>query len=237
MTPAQPTPAAAGGPAPSPFAAGGPAPSPFAGLLAVDERGCRRLAAELFAGTTPTLLPAADFDPPAPFAGPLFAAIEGFARAAASATAAASAGTAQAGRPAAEPAGAQAAALMGLVVPVIWLGPPPPPDAVLVADHVNLTLRGPLSGRWPAGRPRAFPVLTGVYQPLAGRACEGPRVYSLLAVAGVQDAQRLTPFERSSIAVCGLPAASACLVAPVVIAAYYGLRVAAAGAPLGPTAT
>ena len=57
--------------------------------------------------------------------------------------------------------------------------PPLPAGALLaVADHVNLTLRGPLTGRWPAGVPRSFPCMTGIYQPAVVRAAGDAPVYS-----------------------------------------------------------
>jgi hypothetical protein len=220
----------------------------LAALLVAGEPDCLTLADSLFPGVTATVLPAADFSPPAPFGGPLFALIEAVAQAAA--------GVQGAGRR--MDRGPQS--VLGLVVPVVWYGPAPVPVAVVVTDHVNLAGRGPLTGRWPAGRARAFPFMTGVYrpslvaarlepvgaaaaaqtggsaqhQPPGGRPRARGPIYSALAVAGVADAARLTPFEARQMRRCGLVAAAGQLVAPVVIAAYHGLAVAAAGAPRVP---
>lgn len=114
---------------------------------------------------------------------------------------------------------------LGLVVPAVWRG-----DEALIAvrDHVNLALRGPLTGRWPAGVPRRFPCMTGIYQPGLARAAAGAPVYSGDAVvAGVADAGRLTPFERRAIDESGAAAWSDCLAPAVIAAAFYGLKVAA----------
>jgi hypothetical protein len=48
-------------------------------------------------------------------------------------------------------------------------------------------------------------------------------------VAGVTDVHRLTPFESQAVVAAGCKAAADCLVAPVIVAAYYGLPVAACG--------
>jgi hypothetical protein len=210
----------------------------LAGLLIVDDAACRAVAAALFPGVPPTPLPAADFVPPAPFEGPLFALLEGWATGREAGGEGPQTGAEHAGAP---------ANLVGLVVPAVWhgelagkgapeaLGAPAAPGAlphgILVADHVNLVGSGPLTGRWPAGRARSFPSLTGVYQPSQVRPPDDGRVYSALALAGVADAERLSPFERRQMQRCGLAAASSRLVPPVVIAAYYGLAVAAAAAP------
>ena len=245
------------------------------------EPGCLALADSLFPDVEPAVLAAADFAPPAPFEGPLFDLLEDVAR---------SAGA----RPSPEGAGEP---VLGLVVPAVWYGAQPAPNAVFVADHVNLAGRGPLAGRWPAGRVRTFPSMTGVYrpsllaarlpaasswaideatgeggaapcqsslaprdrsqapstagpggpatgpgtapvrpqhQPPGGRPGAGGPIYFALAVAGVADAGRLTPFESRQMRRCGLVAAAGLLVAPVVIAAYHGLAVAAAGVPREP---
>ena len=129
-------------------------------------------------------------------------------------------------------------AVIALVVPVVLHGENgarPSFDSPLpVADHVNLELRGPLTGHWPAGVPRTFPPLSGIYQPALVRAPGGPQVYSSgVVVAGVADAGRLTPFEASVVREQSLPAVADCLVPPVIVAAYYGLRVAACGCATG----
>ncbi len=101
-----------------------------------------------------------------------------------------------------------------------------------VCDHVNLELRGPLTGRWPAGVPRAFPQVAGIYQPALVRASGEPRVYSSgVVVAGVADARRLTPFEARAVADLGVIAVSDVLVPAAIVAAYYGLTLAACGVP------
>jgi len=110
----------------------------------------------------------------------------------------------------------------------------PAPDVFSVADHVNLRLRGALTGRWPVSAPRVFPEMNAVYErePAPRRPSLGPRVYSGLTVAGVGDARALTPFERRAIGQLSLPAASDCLVDAVIVAAYHGLSVAAWCVPL-----
>jgi hypothetical protein len=225
-------------------------------LLVVDEPTCTALAAELLPEGSLTVLPAADFMPPAPFKGRLFALLEE--------AAARYAGTGE------RTHSARGVPALGLVTPVVWytsLGldrgggqaeattaPPahPLPRALLVSDHVNLVPWGPLAGRWPAGRARSFPSVTGLYhrpngEPFASdarwgtesaaalstaasRLSSGGPIYSL-AVAGVGDADRLTPFERRQMWWCGLRAASATLVPPAIVAAYYGFAVVAIGAP------
>jgi hypothetical protein len=232
-----------------------------AAVLVAAEPGCAALAARLFPAVPQLVLPAADFAPPAPFSGPLFALLEEVARAAGAS-------------PASEGGPADDRPALGLIVPVVWYGALPAPQAVLVADHVNLAGRGPLTGRWPAGRARTFPSMTGVYrpqlppglnapsappafaegpgrraeatagsgeeperpqhQPPGGRPDAGGPIYFALAVAGVADADRLTPFESRQMRRRGLVAAAGLLVAPVVIAAYHGLAVAAAGVPREP---
>jgi hypothetical protein len=138
-------------------------------------------------------------------------------------------------------AGVERGSCVGLVVPVRLMVPPaapgaaplPPGDALLpVADHVNLELRGPLTGPWPAGVPRDFPQVAGIYQPALVRASGEPRVYSTgVVVAGVADALRLTPFEAEAIAELGVIAVSDVLVPAAIVAAYYGLTLAACGVP------
>lgn len=114
---------------------------------------------------------------------------------------------------------------VGLIVPALWHGEA---GFVVVRDHVNLALRGPLTGRWPAGVPRSFPCMTGIYQPALARAAAGAPLYSEdVVAAGVRDAARLTPFERRALADAGAGAWSDCLVPAVVAAAFHGLKVAA----------
>ncbi len=181
-------------------------------VLTGGDPASRRVAVELFAGAERRRLTRAELRPPAPFTGPLFALL------------------------ASQPAGG----CIGLVVPVFWRPPlgtaltprPASLDLLAVADHVNLELRGPLTGRWPAGAPRTFPPLTGVYQPAVVRALGGPRVYSSgVVVAGVADAGRLTPFEVGALVRAGITAVSDVLVPAAIVAAYYGLTMAACGVP------
>lgn len=117
--------------------------------------------------------------------------------------------------------------LCGLVVPARWLGSPPAPIAFTVADHVNLELRGPLAGAWPAAVPRTFPCMTGIYQPAAVRSDGDPHVYSAVTVAGVRDLMSFTPFEHQAVAAGGFAAACDCLVPAVILAAHNSVSVAA----------
>ena len=133
---------------------------------------------------------------------------------------------------AAQPLGA----CIGIVVPIVLVGAGAPLAVrhalMAIADHVNLTLRSPLSGRWPGGTERVFPPLTGIYQPACVRARGEARVYSGgVVVAGVTDAGRLTPFEAGALREAGVFAASDSLVPSAIIAAYYGLTLAACGVP------
>ncbi|MEE4276374.1 MAG: hypothetical protein V2J16_10970 [Thermoleophilia bacterium] len=109
----------------------------------------------------------------------------------------------------------------------------PPTDLFAVEDHVDLELRGPLTGPWPAGVPRSFPSMTGRYQPSVVRCAGGPRVYSGGVVAGVGDLARLTPFERAALRCAGCLGAADLLVPPAVAAAYYGHTLAACGVVQG----
>jgi len=143
-----------------------------------------------------------------------------------------------------------------------------PPDALVpVADHLDLSLRGPLFGRWPASRRRTFPSMTGLYvpgqaeellrvacpsagassgapstspreagerHPEAASAPHRPAVYSPSVVAGVVDPLRLNAWEREQARAAGLDWASGSLASAAVVAAYYGLAVAAVGVSSGP---
>jgi hypothetical protein len=184
-------------------------------VLTADEPAARRAAKELFPVAEHRLLTRQDLRPAAPFEGRLFTTLG------------------------AQPAGSR----VGLVVPVVWRGDAahggssapvglPPGTLLAVADHVNLELRGPLSGRWPAGAPRSFPPLTGIYQPADVRARGGARVYSSgVVVAGVADAGRLTPFEARALREADVFVVSDSLVPSAIVAAYYGLTLAACGIP------
>jgi hypothetical protein len=185
-------------------------------VLTADEPAARRAAEGLFPDAVHCMLSRQDLRPAAPFTGRLFALLAG------------------------QPPGSR----VGLVVPVVWRGDSAPGDFAVpagrlagallaVADHVNLELRGPLSGRWPAGVPRTFPPLSGIYQPADVRARGGARVYSSgVVVAGVADAGRLTPFEAGALVEAGIRVVSDSLVPSAIVAAYYGLTLAACGIPL-----
>lgn len=121
--------------------------------------------------------------------------------------------------------------VIGLVVPVVWVKPGPRPALATIADHVNLGLRGPLTGRWPVGLPRSFPTLTGIYQPAEVRTGGDPHVYSEALVAGVTDVFRLTSFEHQAVRDTGCDAIADCLISPVIAAAYHAVTVAACGVP------
>lgn len=175
--------------------------------LVADGRAPREAAAALFPHVERCFLERSAFRPVQPFCGVLFDLL-----------------------------GAQSpGACIGIVVPIELVGLAMPAAArqglMAVADHVNLALRSPLSGRWPEGMARAFPALTGVYQPGIVRARGGARVYSSGVVAGVADAGRLTPFEVASAQEEGYCAVSDTLVPAAIIAAYYGLTLAACGVP------
>jgi hypothetical protein len=184
-------------------------------VLTADEPAVRRAARGLFPAAEHHRLTRQDLRPAAPFEGRLFAILG------------------------AQPAGS----CVGLVVPVVWRGnaasggsaapvKPSPGSLLAVSDHMNLELRGPLTGRWPVAVPRTFPPLTGIYQPAAVRARGGARVYSLgVVVAGVADAGRLTPFEAGALRETGVFVVSHSLVPSAIVAAYYGLTLAACGVP------
>ncbi len=108
------------------------------------------------------------------------------------------------------------------------------PGLLAVEDHVNLELRGPLTGAWPAGLPRSFPSMTARYQPAVVRSAASARVYSGGVVAGVGDLARLTPFERRELRRASCSAVADLLVYPAVVAAYYGHTLAACGVVQAP---
>ena len=121
---------------------------------------------------------------------------------------------------------------MGLVLPLTSSEPVSVsggPALVAVIDHVNLSLDSPLAGRWPSGIPRSFPAMAGIYQPRVVRLRGGTQVYSAGVVAGVADAGRLTPFESAVVRSRRYGHVSDMLVPIAVVAAYYGLRLAACG--------
>jgi hypothetical protein len=195
-------------------------------VLAADDPACRDAAAALFPGRPCEALTREDLRPPAPFRGHLFDLL------------------------AAQPRGV----VVGLVVPVVAAVkmPEPPPfpcgstvasascldagDLAPVTDHVNLEARGPLTGRWPAGEPRDFPSMTRIYQPRFVRPAQGARVYSSgVVAAGVADIRRLTRFEARAVREGGWPIVSDSLVPVAIVAAYYGMRLAACGLVQAPT--
>jgi len=213
--------------------------------LTADESASRRVADALFPEAEHRFLTRDELRPPAPFAGPLFELLAAFAGAPITAdpraedSVASSRDIADRGDPGED---ARSGRVVSLVVPVVWRdaaaggSSPPvtlPPGALLaVADHVNLGLRGPLTGLWPDLVPRSFPPLTGIYQPALVRSRGGPRVYSSgVVVAGVTDAGRLTPFEAKAVREAGVIAVSDSLVPCAIVAAYYGLTLAACGVP------
>jgi len=185
--------------------------------LVIAERGVATTARQLFASHEPALVERADLRPETPFAGRLFSLL----------------------------GGSTAGEVVGLVIPGVWRGPAaaaaaatdtttdaPAPFALVVCDHVNLALRGPLTGRWPAGVSRSFPCMTGIYQPAVVRAAGNAPVYSEdVVVAGVGNCEKLTPFERRALDEAGAVAYADCLVPAVIAAAFYGLKVAACVAP------
>jgi len=186
-------------------------------VLTASDAACRDAGALLFPGVPSAALTREELRPPVPFAGPLFCLLAALPR----------------------------GCVLGLVVPAI-LGPPPAPgaagesprpgDLVPIADHVGLEARGPLTGRWPAAEPREFPSVTGIYQPAIVRPPEGARVYSSgVVAAGVADARRLTRFEVRAVREGGWPIVSDSLVPVAIVAAYYGMRLAACALVQAPT--
>jgi hypothetical protein len=176
------------------------------------EAECRASAAALFPDAALQSFARAQFRPTVPFEGPLFGL---FAR---------------------QPRGST----LGLVVPAVAVGASVgqahPGDLAPVIDHVNLEGCGPLTGRWPGGVSRAFPSTTGIYQPSHVRPVRGPRVYSSgVVAAGVADIQRLTRFEARAVWEGGCTIVTDSLVPAAVVAAYYGLRLAAYGLVQAPT--
>jgi hypothetical protein len=174
-------------------------------VVTAADPACRAAGAALFRGAVVESLTREQLRPPAPFEGPLFALLG------------------------AQPRGS----VVGLVVQVLWAGDAgerPAAGVVPVTDHVGLEGRGPLTGRWPAGVPRDFPNMTGIYQPADVRSRDGARVYSSgVVAAGVADARRLSRFEARAVREGGCGIVSDSLVPAVIVAAYYGLRLPACG--------
>ena len=180
-------------------------------VLTAADAGYRDAGARLFPGVPLESLAREDLRPLTPFEGRLFGLLS------------------------LRPRGS----VVALVVPVLAAGGeagPAPGDLVPVADHVGLDACGPLAGRWPAGVPRDFPSMTGIYQPALVRPLGGARVYSSgVVAAGVADARRLTRFEARAVREGGWPIVSDSLIPVAVAAAYYGLRLAACGLVQAPT--
>ncbi len=104
-----------------------------------------------------------------------------------------------------------------------------------VADHVDSRRAARSRGRWPEACARDFPGMTGIYQPRLVRPREGARVYSFgVVAAGITDALHLTRFEVRAARDGGCSVVSDCLVPAAVVAAYYGLRLAACGVVQAP---
>jgi len=175
-------------------------------VLTAEDAACRSAAAGLFPGVPLVSLSREGLRPAVPFEGPLFALFESRRR----------------------------DQTIGFVVPAVWTGDagerPANGDLVPVGDHVGLEGCGPLTGHWPAGVPRDFPGMTGIYQPSHVRSRRGPRVYSSgIVAAGVADLRHLSRFEVRAVHEGGCSIASDSLVPAAIVAAYYGLRLAACG--------
>ena len=173
-------------------------------VLSVDEPAERSIARCLFPESEQRPLPPSALRPREPFHGMLFELL------------------------ASRPAGA----CIGLVLPLTSRAPAPVSGGsalVAVTDHVNVSLGSPLAGRWPNGMPRSFPAMAGIYQPHVVRLRGGAQVYSAGVVAGVADAGRLTPFESAVVRSRRYGYVSDMLVPIAVVAAYYGLMLAACG--------
>jgi hypothetical protein len=181
-------------------------------VLTATDADCRAAAGKLFPGAAIHALSRVRLRPSVPFQGPLFGLL------------------------ALQPRGS----VLGLLVPAVANGghgrQVHPGDLAPVADHVDLEGCGPLTGRWPAGVPRDFPSVTGIYQPGLVRPPEGARVYSSgVVAAGVADARRLTRFEVRAVREGAWPIVSDSLVPVAIVAAYYGMRLAACALVQAPT--
>ena len=108
--------------------------------------------------------------------------------------------------------------------------PGTPSSLVVVTDHVNLTWRSPLMGPNDERVGPRFPSMDGIYAPeavLAPGAAEDGMIVVCGVVAGVPDDRAVGEYESETAARLGWAAVSSELVAPVVVAAHMGLRVAA----------
>ena len=105
-----------------------------------------------------------------------------------------------------------------------------PVRLVAVTDHVNLTWRSPLTGPNDDRVGPRFPGMNDVYVPAAAVTPgieEDGMIVACGVVAGVPDDRALSEYETETFARFGWAAVSSELVAPVIIAAHMGLRVAA----------
>lgn len=101
---------------------------------------------------------------------------------------------------------------------------------VAVTDHVNLTWRTPLAGANDDQVGPRFPSMDGVYVPDAAEAAaHGEDGLAVIrgVVAGVADDRDPDAREAQEAERLGWVAVSSELVAPVIVAAHMGLRVAA----------
>jgi hypothetical protein len=201
---------------------------PIALVVTAGDPASRRTGATLFPGARLESLERRDLRPTVPFEGPLFELFAAQSRGACIGLVVLVRGVrtpvAGGGRPdvhdsAADVAGDAPAA--GEVIPIV--------------DHIGLDPCGPLTGRWPDAVPRGFPAMSGIYQPALVRPRAGPRVYSSgVVAAGVRDARRLTRFEARAAREGGCSIVSDSLVPAAIVAAYYGLKLAACGVAQAP---
>jgi purine nucleoside phosphorylase len=119
------------------------------------------------------------------------------------------------------------------IVGYVCCGVPAPgvsPGWVAVTDHANLTWRSPLAGPNDERVGPRFPNLAGAYAPGAVLTLGGEQDGMIVApgvVAGVRYDPALSDHELDMVVRLGWAAASSELVAPVIVAAHMGLRVAA----------
>ena len=101
---------------------------------------------------------------------------------------------------------------------------------VAVTDHVNLAWRSPLTGPNDDRVGPRFPSMDGTYAPVPVLTPGGEEDGMIVVrgvVAGVPDDRAMSECETEMVARFGWVAASSELVAPVIVAAHMGLRVAA----------
>ncbi len=105
-----------------------------------------------------------------------------------------------------------------------------PARVVSVTDHVNLTWRSPLVGPNDDSAGPRFPSMGGIYASLEVPQPDGAEDGMIVVrgvVAGVADDRRLSAYESEVLSRFRWAAVSSELVAPVIVAAHMGLRVAA----------